>query len=200
MLSKSKVNVGKQGEVLSCSVNSYHLLNTVRERPGVYSCAIDSFIEVCFYNLYPLLTDLYPHLTPFFLLIHDCCKKYSEHTRSAVPRIKFVYELLSIEVRQPIWDFVISKCNTFRDRDGNAEFSQIFRQVVFGDLNVAEVSAFLTRCTFDRFCNLCNVKSPGFEEILLHYVNSMNPSNQTVKEWPDLLVDFNSFTPIFSKI
>jgi len=72
----------------------------------------------------------------------------------------------------------------------------LFRQVVFGDLNVAEVSAFLTRCTFDRFCNLCNVKSPGFEEILLHYVNSMNPSNQTVKEWPDLLVDFNSFTPI----
>lgn len=63
-------------------------------------------------------------------------------------------------------------------------------------MNVAEVSAFLTRCTFDRFCNLCNVKSPGFEEILLHYVNSMNPSNQTVKEWPDLLVDFNSFTPI----
>ena len=159
----------------------FHLLNTCRESPGVYSCAIDSFIELCFYNFYPLLTELYPNLTPFFLMIHDCCKKYSEHTLSAVPRINFVYELLSMEVRQPIWDFVISKCNSFHNRDGNAEFFEIFRQIVFGDLNLEEVSTFVTRCTFDRFCNLCNIESPDFEEIFLHYVNNINPSLETVK-------------------
>ena len=50
-------------------------------------------------------------------------------------------------------------CNSFCNRDGNAEFSQFSREVVFGELNVAEVTTFLTRCTFDRFCNTCNVIS-----------------------------------------
>ena len=111
----------KQKEVSCCSLNSYHFLNTCRDSPCVYSCAIDSFIELCFYIFYPLLTELYPNLTPFFLMIHDCCKKYSQHTQFAVPDISFIYELLSIEVRQPIWDFVISKCSSFLNRDCNAK-------------------------------------------------------------------------------
>ena len=186
-----------QGGILSsCSVNSYHLMNTVRERPGVYSCAIDSFIELCFYNLYPVLANLYPHLTPFLLMIHDCCKKYSQHTLTAVPRIRFLYELLSIEVRQPIWDFIIHNCNSFRNRDPNAQFSEIFRHAVFGQLNVSEIGTFISRCTFDRFCHSCNIKSPGFEEILLHYVDCSNPSRETVTDWPLLLVNFKSITPL----
>ena len=57
----SQVNAFKQREVSCCSLNPYHLLNTYREIPLVYSCAIDSFIQLCFYNFYPLLTELYPN-------------------------------------------------------------------------------------------------------------------------------------------
>lgn len=63
-------------------------------------------------------------------------------------------------------------------------------------MNAGEVSTFVTRCTFKRFCNLCNIESPGFEEILLHYVDIMNPSLEAVKEWQKLLVDFNNLIPL----
>jgi len=48
MLSKSKVNVGKQGEVLSCSVNSYHLLNTTCVKSHVFSNSNTQMLKYAF--------------------------------------------------------------------------------------------------------------------------------------------------------
>jgi len=91
----------------------YHLMNTVCDTPSVYSCAIDSFIELCFYNLFPVLNNLFPYMTNFCHLIYDCSQKYKLHISAACPQMNIVYELLSIEVRQPIWEVIQTNCISF---------------------------------------------------------------------------------------
>lgn len=67
-----------------------HLMNTVIQTPGVYSCAIDSFIELCYHVIFPYLQQLHPHLTSFCQVIHAASVRYQLHT-SGVPNINYVY-------------------------------------------------------------------------------------------------------------
>ena len=86
----------------------YHLRNTVRETPGVYSCAIDSFLELCYYSFYLHLKDIAPHFTYFLDLVYVTCQRYETITSNAIPNMSFVYDLLSWEVRLPVWEYIRS--------------------------------------------------------------------------------------------
>jgi len=165
-------------------------MNTVCDTPSVYSCAIDSFIELCFYNLFPVLNNLFPYMTNFCHLIYDCSQKYKLHISAACPQMNIVYELLSIEVRQPIWEVIQTNCISFRARDCNAEFSEIFRQAVFGELNDSEVGIFVSRYNFEVFCDTCNLKMPQSAETFLYYVNCPEfISEEFLTQWPSSLSD-----------
>lgn len=70
-----------------------YLINTVIQIPGMYSCAKDSFIELCYHVIFPYLHQLYPHLTSFCGIIHAASVRYQLHI-SEVPNIRYVYELI----------------------------------------------------------------------------------------------------------
>ena len=81
---------------------NYHLMNTSRENSGIYSCAIDCFVELCYYSIYPFLQNLAPHLIYFFQLIFRACQRYELHQSASTHNLRIIHELISREVRQPL--------------------------------------------------------------------------------------------------
>ena len=58
------------------------------------------------------------------------------------------YELLLSQVREPLWNFICEKCPSFVARDCNTQFSEIFQERVFSDLNDLEKSLFVTNYNY----------------------------------------------------
>ena len=179
-----------------------HLLNSVLKSSGVYSCAIDSFIELVYYILYPKLKEL-PELTHsiFLRIIFECCNVYENLTRNHNQvSLNFNFDLLQIQVRDPIWDFVIDKCPSFRLRDCNAVFSEIFQEHVF-EFNEIEKAMFLTCYDYDFLCNTCgnnNIKSTAtFVQYVSNLHNEQN-LNFLSESWPTVLFSQN-FSIVESK-
>jgi len=88
--------------------------------PGVYSCAIDSFIEMTYHVLFPKLEQFESDLNPFNSMLVRACQRYREISLHAqIYRNQPLQMLLSNEVRESIWNVIIQTCNSFRARDSN---------------------------------------------------------------------------------
>lgn len=133
----------------------YHLLNAVLKSPGIYSCAIDTFLELCYYVFYPYLKNIHPDMTHFCHKIYDACVKYDQHLSSNVTDLSLIYDLIAYNVRDPIWTLIQSRCPSFRRRDCNAQFSEIFQESVFGSLNDSEKALFITSFQYNDCCECC---------------------------------------------
>ena len=109
-------------------------MNTVLEMPDVFSCAVDSFIELYYYAIFPLLKGISPNLTLFNDLIFSACQRYECHLPSDAQNMSVIYEIISYEVRMHIWSYICEKSPSFRAKDSNAQFSEIFQESVFGKM------------------------------------------------------------------
>ena len=101
-----------------------HFYNIHRLEPPFWSCAIDSFLEICYISICPYIEKL-NRKNEFFTILYDCMQRYrfivQDDSRSFM---EIEYELAL--VRQPIWDYVIQNCPTFANR--NCFFRNIFRE------------------------------------------------------------------------
>ena len=113
----------------------FHLLNTCRNTSNVFSCAIDCFIELCFYAISPFFDRVTTVANPdtsctgfWNRLILSGCEKYKQHTQDLNSDLNsIIYEILAEEVRAPIWQCIQEKCPSFQARDCNAVFFRNFQ-------------------------------------------------------------------------
>ena len=103
-------------------------MNSVFVNPGIYSCAVDAFLEVSTHLFLPYLSNL-PAKNEFTDLLFSACSDYICLREDS---------LLLSEIHEPVWSYIIDHCSSFAARDCNACFSQIFEQRTFGNMNVQE--------------------------------------------------------------
>ena len=131
-------------------------------QPGIYSCAVDAFLEISTHLFLPYLSNLRTR-NGFTDLLFNVCSHYisSREDRS-----------LLREIREPVWSYIINLCSSFAARDCNACFSQIFEKRTFGYLNEEEENLFMTQRTFDSFCGSCSSSVTLNSSILLTVVTA----------------------------
>ena len=80
------------------------MLNSVRDTPGVYSCAIDSFLELMFYCVFNSIKES-DAVSLTIQRVLFSCQQYEISLRNRIEMPFDVnYELLQFQVREPIWD------------------------------------------------------------------------------------------------
>ena len=123
-------------EDLCPSLQNNHFRNSCFTSPGTYSCAVDCFLEI---NYRLFLDHLFPiRRSEFFnLLLIVGSTELDENFLGSDNSI------LTLEtVREPIWAKIIEYCPSFRNRDLNAEFSEIFSSRFFNTLTPEEKDVF----------------------------------------------------------
>ena len=130
------------------TIRKGNFMNSVFVNPGIYSCAVDVFLEISTHLFLPYLSNLRirneftdPCFSMFVYII--CLREMTIH---------YWAKFASLFGRVSI----INLCSSFTARDCNACFSQIFEKRTFGYLNEEEESLFVTLRTFDSFCSSCS--------------------------------------------
>ena len=59
------------------------------------------------------------------------------------------------EIREPLWSRIIENCGTFKKRNGDAEFQEIFGSDIFKKLSEGERHVFAASFVIQGFCNNC---------------------------------------------
>ena len=121
-------------------------MNSVFVQPGIYSCAIDCFLEVSTYLFLPVLQKLSAR-SQFPELLFAAASDYQNQGGNP---IHFA------GIREPVWSYLRDHRSLFQVRDCNASFSQIFKEKTFGKLNPDEVNLFATQRLFESYCPTCN--------------------------------------------
>ena len=157
--------------------NLLHFINSFFDNPGIYSCAIDCFLEVSRYLFQPAFLDLSVG-TEFIDLLHNSLLEYSnisEKTSNTLP-----------QVRELVWYYLRQHCSTFLPRDSNASFSQIFEERTFGKLNPDEMNLFMTQRTFESHCQTCQKTVTSNMKLFLIYVSnsSLKQTGFDISCWP----------------
>ena len=97
-----------------------HFMNACIDTPSVYSCAVDCFLEICFRLFVKDLHDISPDRhSNIFEAVVGAIDIYEAAIISS-------YTNLLSQLRQPIWDYIVSTCSSFVFKNCDAEFSQIF--------------------------------------------------------------------------
>jgi len=100
-------------------------MNSLFEKPGVYSCAVDCFLEITRYLFLPFLAKLSIRSEFLQLLFNNLSQCHeNNHNMKSLSRI-----------HEPVWLHVTENCSSFQARDYNACFSLIFEEKTFGNLN-----------------------------------------------------------------
>ena len=145
-------------------------MNSVFVNPGIYSCAVDAFLEISTHLFLPYLSNLH-NRNGFTDLLFNVCSHYIS-SREDSPLLR--------EIREPVWSYIIDLCSSFAARDCNACFSQIFEKRTFGYLNEEEER------TFDSFCRSCSSSVTLNSSILLTVVTAygLNQLGLDNNMWP----------------
>ena len=125
-----KLNVCEKTSAVNVKIG--HFMNSILNTSQIYSCAVDSFLEVASQLFLPYLSDLTVR-NEFTELLFNTCSRYVESPENS--------KLLE-EIREPIWAYLRKQCPSFLPRDSNACFSQIFEEKTFGKLTSDEMNIF----------------------------------------------------------
>ena len=132
-------------------------MNSVFVNPGIYSCAVDAFLEVSTHLFLPYLSNL-PARNEFTDILFNASSDYI---------ILRGDSLLLREIQEPVWSYIVEHCSSFQVRDCNACLSQIFERRTFGTMLVEEENLFATLRTFDSFCSKCVNPCYGWRTVTL---------------------------------
>ena len=103
-------------------------MNLVFVNPGIYSCAVDAFLEVSTQLFLPFLSNLPAKKNEFIdLLQFNACSDYISSREDS---------LLLGEIREPEWLYIIDHCSSFVARVCNACFSQVFERRTLRFMNI----------------------------------------------------------------
>jgi len=110
-------------DVQCTALVNHHFKNSCFQQASVYPCAVDCFLEINYRVLLQHLNGF--SRSTFFesMLIYGTLEYDSddEDTRED----NRINNVLS-DIREATWSNIIRSCSTFRARDCNAEFSEIF--------------------------------------------------------------------------
>jgi len=151
-------------------------MNSLFEKPGVYSCAVDCFLEITRYSFLPFLAKLSIR-SEFLQLLFNNLSQCRENN----------YNMKSLSrIREPVWLHLTENCSSFQARDCNACLSQIFEEKTFGNLNFEEASLFATQRAFDSYCQTCEKDLTFNGRIFLTYVthSGLKKFGFDVCSWP----------------
>jgi len=129
-------------------INRLHFRNAYITTPSVYSCAVDCFLEITFRLFSNYLRNISQNSNIFEIIA-----RVSPVYEAAIANSDS--ELLS-QVRQPIWDCILSNCTSFVPRNCDAEFSQIFTGTIFDRLSSEEKLLFSSFYSVMGVCLQCN--------------------------------------------
>ena len=135
-------------------------MNSILSVPNMYSCAVDTFLEVSSHLFLPYLSTLTVR-NEFTELLFNTCKRYIESQGN---------DRMLREIRKPIWVYLQQHCPSFLERDSNACFGQIFEERTFGDLSSKEMNIFSSQRIFESFCKTCHDSVALKSSILVNYV------------------------------
>ena len=161
------------------TIRKGHFINSVFVNPGIYSCAVDAFLEISTNLSLPYLSNLRIR-NEFTDLLFNVWEDSS-------------FRWLS-EIREPVWSYIINLCSSFTARDFNACFSQTFEKRAFSYLNEEEKNLFMTLRTFDSFCSSCSNFVTLNSSILLTVV-TVYGLNQSVLDnniWPLFVTEMHT--------
>ena len=115
---------------LETALERFHFRNACRTSNN-YSCAIDCFLELVYRLLLPKIqSEINHNELSEFLDFLVTCGLMQIYTDSNVALQTNVWTLLD-EIREPIWVKVIEQCPSFRNRNCDSEFYEIFSNVFF---------------------------------------------------------------------
>lgn len=118
-----------------------HFRNYCLTNVGKFSCAVDCFLELCYFVFRNHLQNI--TCNDFFQVISEACNQ-----RAIVGAVDVV--------REPIWSLIRGRCPSFSSMTANAVFSDIFTMQAFGDLTSDLKSLFLIQQCNQTCCTLCN--------------------------------------------
>ena len=104
-------------------------MNSAHTEAGKFSCAIDSFLEISYYVISPLIIGI--EKSCFFQLLSNAVAQYDNLIRiNSICFDEHTINLLN-DVREPVWAYMKSTCNSFTQMDCNAQFSEILKIEIF---------------------------------------------------------------------
>ena len=181
------------------NLNKVHFYNINRVEPPFWSCAIDSFLEICYVAICPHIEKLSKR-NDFFSLVIDCLERYRSFLQNddlKFPDIE--YELAFI--RQPIWDYIRQICPTFARRDCDASFSEIFSDRNFNSWTPAERNLFETKFDVTGTCKYCghNLLVEGRE--IINFICSADLELlESLDEWQSLLNPMRNYKTLMCNL
>jgi len=114
------------------TIRREHFMNSAFVyNPGIYSCAVDAFLEISTHLVLPYLSNLRIR-NEFTDLLFNVCSHYTSLREDSS---------LLREIREPVSYMRI--CSSFAATDCNACFSQIFEKRTFGYLDPYHTSCIL---------------------------------------------------------
>ena len=136
--------------------------------------------------IYPKIRNL-THLSNFVRTLFDTCENYWIAKRDETP------EFLHSRIRQPIWNYVISKCRSFSAMDCNEQFSEIFREQVLGELNDLEKALFQTFYSYNENCQNCgNILNGNLSTFINYFSWGAAITADVVSNWHSILFSYYS--------
>ena len=154
-------------------------MNSTLSIPCIFSCALDSFLEIASCLFLPHLSDLTVR-NEFTELLFNTCSRYVESPENS--------RLLE-EIREPIWAYLREQCPSFSARDSNACFSQIFEEKTLGKLTSDEMNIFSSLRTFQSFCETCQKDVVLNSSILVNFVtrSALEKCKLNYNSWPQFV-------------
>ena len=164
------------------SVNEFHFRNSCATT-FFYSCAVDCFLEICFRLFLNNLQEISNQRSNLFEIIMSVLQVYE------VAILNFDSHLL-FQVREPIWDCIVSNCPSFAPRKCEAEFSQIFTGTMFNSLSFEEKILF---SSFYSVTGVCLESNKNIEKncYIISEIELMN-SDDFSNGWPHFLSSNNT--------
>ena len=111
-------------------------MKSVFVNPGIYSYAVDAFLEISTHLFLPYLSSLRIRNDFTDLLFNVCSHYMSSRENSSLLR----------EIREPVWSYTLDVCSSLSAKDCNvcnACVTQIFEKRTF-NFNEEEESLFMT--------------------------------------------------------
>ena len=156
-----------------------HFMNACIDTPSVYSCAVDCFLEICFRLFVKDLHEISPdRRSNIFEVVVGAIDIYEAAIISSDTN------LLS-QLRQPIWDYIVSNCSSFVLKNCAAEFSQIFPGNIFNSLSSEEQILFETSEGTYSQCDHNNQRTSSF--IVSHMSEFELANFDDFNCWPQFL-------------
>lgn len=137
-------------------------MNSCLRQPGIFSCAVDSFLELSFAIFKDSLRD--SQCNDFFDMVLQACQQLEMQSVQT--------DLMN--VRKPVWAHLRQHCNSFAACSDDAVFSDIFTLNTVGAMTDELKSLFLVQQSNQTVCSSFNNPIVSITNVFVFYITSLS--------------------------